>query len=179
MTDMDWNEDRRVVYENPHQKIWRVVAEVDRRTKEYFITDYGPRAGLVVVRDQNVLLVRQYRLLINRLSWEIPGGKVDDGETPERAAIRECLEETGIRAMNPILLLHYHPGLDTLHNPTSIYLSSESYDSELIQIHAGEVDGHAWVRISDALNMMATGEIIDSFSLLGLFSFNHWLANQG
>jgi 8-oxo-dGTP diphosphatase len=28
--------------------------------------------------------------------WEFPGGKIEPGETPEAAAIRECLEETGI-----------------------------------------------------------------------------------
>src|SRR5260221_14610842 len=36
--------------------------------------------------------------------WEFPGGKIEPGETPEAAAVRECLEETGL-IVEP--LIHY------------------------------------------------------------------------
>ena len=52
------------------------------------------------MRDNHVLLVSQYRLLVNRLSFEVPGGKVDDGESPEESAIRECMEETKVTPKN-------------------------------------------------------------------------------
>jgi 8-oxo-dGTP pyrophosphatase MutT (NUDIX family) len=40
-----------------------------------------------------VLLVRS-----RRGTWTIPGGRIDPGETPERAAVRELSEEAGVAA---------------------------------------------------------------------------------
>lgn len=75
--------------------VQRVTADFAGFTKGYFVTDYGQHAGLMVVQGESALLVRQYRLLIDQVPWEIPGERVDDGETPEVATVRECLEETG------------------------------------------------------------------------------------
>ena len=51
--------------------------------------------------------------------WEFPGGKIQPGETPEAAAVRECLEETGL-AVEPLFrypdhIEHYDHGQVTLH----------------------------------------------------------------
>lgn len=53
--------------------------------------------GAVVLREDGaVLLVRRARPPAAG-SWTLPGGKVEDGETPEQAIAREVLEETGLR----------------------------------------------------------------------------------
>ena len=107
-------EPQEIVYQDRNQRIRRVLARFDGFSKEYYVSDHGQRAALVAVRNGEVLLVRQYRLLINGLSYEIPGGRIDENEAPEAAAIRECLEETGIRCLNAKSLIGYHPSLDIL-----------------------------------------------------------------
>lgn len=53
----------------------------------------------VVLNDNKVLLVlrKEDELPEAHLKWEYPGGKVDFGETPQEAIVREVLEETGIK----------------------------------------------------------------------------------
>lgn len=56
-----------------------------------------PGAVCIIALDDNgrVLLVRQYRTALERMTVEVPAGKIDAGEDPEDAVRRELSEETG------------------------------------------------------------------------------------
>lgn len=51
--------------------------------------------GAAIVRDGRVLAARRTSPPEAAGRWEFPGGKVEDGETPERALVREIGEELG------------------------------------------------------------------------------------
>ena len=52
-------------------------------------------AAAVIVRDSRVLLVRR-RVAEGSLSWQLPAGKVEPGETVQEAAVREARDEAGV-----------------------------------------------------------------------------------
>ena len=58
-----------------------------------------PGAGVVAVRaGRQVLLLWRHRFITGSWGWEVPLGRIEDGESPAEAAAREFEEETGWRA---------------------------------------------------------------------------------
>jgi 8-oxo-dGTP pyrophosphatase MutT (NUDIX family) len=79
-----------------------------------------------VTRDREILLVRQYRPAVERETLELPGGHVDDGETPEEAARRELLEETGHVAEKLVPLGCLDPDTGRLSNRMWCFLATDA-----------------------------------------------------
>jgi ADP-ribose pyrophosphatase len=63
---------------------------------ELAIVRHGPSVVLIPVKDDGqIVMIRQYRHALKRDIWELPAGNVDEGESAEAAAARECEEEIG------------------------------------------------------------------------------------
>ena len=160
-----------LLHRNPFLDITHIRADFGTFAKDYYVVTFGPRVGLIVIREECVLLVRQYRLLPGRLCWEVPGGKLEIGEDPAEAAVRECLEETGIRGQNPQPLLVYFPGLDNVENRTSLFVCDTSEEVHPFQPQEREVDSIAWVSLKEALHMVFDGTIQDALSVAGILGY--------
>lgn len=162
---------RTAQYRSPYHEVYRVRLEWPNATKELFVSDYGTRVGVVVEGAAGILLVRQYRYLIDNLSYEIPGGRVNEGERLRDSAIRECAEETGIvcRDLKPLIM--FHPGLDTVHNPSHIFYGRKFRASQRRDNTEHERCETEWIPIRRCLSMINSGMIIDSLSIIGLFAY--------
>ena len=89
------------------------------------IVHHRGSAVMMAVDDrQRVLLVRQYRLPARQSMWELPAGKVDEGETPLHAARRELKEETGLTARRWRKLVSYYASPGFLSEKMNLYLAT-------------------------------------------------------
>ena len=163
----------RVVSRNKYSYVYRQKVDFGSFSKEYFVTYFGEKAGVLVVKDDAFLLVRQYRLLINGLSYEIPGGKVDDGESPKAAAIRECEEETGIRCRNLVPLLKFQYSPEAVYSPNHLFYTKDFKLVRAFSPSPKEVFAIDWVTIPQCLKMIENGKIGDILSMLAVLYYCH------
>ncbi len=73
-------------------------------------------AAVAVTARGELVLVRQFRPVVEAVCLELPAGHVDEGETPEAAARRELLEETGYTADSFEAVCHVKPDVGRLGN---------------------------------------------------------------
>ena len=102
-------------------------------------------AAAVIIRAGCVLLTRRAEGQHLAGLWEFPGGKLEDGESPEEALARECEEECGIEiAVSEILeVTHYrYPEKDVL----LLFYRCELSSGE---VRHRQVADHAWVTPAD------------------------------
>lgn len=76
----------------------RVVLPNGIETKLEILRHPGAAAVVPLTDDGKVLLLRQYRYAADEELWEIPAGTLEQGEAPDRCALRELEEEAGVAA---------------------------------------------------------------------------------
>jgi len=141
--------------------------------KKYYVFQSGTKSCLLIIDGNLVLLVRQYRLLVDRPTWEIPGGRVEDGEDAAQSAVRECEEETGVRGLNAKPLIFYPQGLDCFSAGAKLFYATESNRVKEFTSNPAEVDMIKWVSFHDCMGMIRLGEILDHFSIIALLYYQH------
>jgi 8-oxo-dGTP diphosphatase len=71
------------------------------------------RAGIVLIENNKVALIERHRAGLNYFVF--PGGGVDEGESPEEAAIREAMEELGVQVAIQQKIAEIHFGRTSKH----------------------------------------------------------------
>lgn len=118
--------------------------------------DETSAGGLVVERETMRAVIIGRRNQRGRLLWSLPKGHVEEGETPEIAAVREVMEETGltseIAASLGVIDFWFQQERISIHKTVHHYLLIAKSGTLTAQIE--EVDEIAWVALDQLANRL-------------------------
>ncbi|MGV9352325.1 NUDIX hydrolase [Streptomyces misionensis] len=102
-------------------------------------------SAAIITNGDRVLMVRR-RVKEGELSWQFPAGGIEEGESPEEAAVRETLEETGLKVEAERLIgqrVHPKTGREMS------YTACRIIDGEAHVADEDELDAVAWVALAE------------------------------
>lgn len=171
---------RQTIFEGKilHVETWEVTCPDGRPAEREIVVHKGAAAVVPVFDDGTTLLVRQHRVSIDRVTLEIPAGKLDSAqEDPYDCAVRELEEETGMHAQKLTLLTSVFttPGFCT--EKIAIYLAQGLSQGDT---HPDEDEFLGLVRLplEEAVAMVMRGELRDGKTICGLLMARNVLAAQ-
>jgi len=165
------------IYEGPVFGIRRdeVIEPSGVRAVREVITHPGSVVVLPVLPDGRILLIQQYRHATRQYLWELVAGRIDSGETPKAAAVRELIEETGYRAKHLRVFLEMFPTPGFLEEKMFLLLAEG--------LTAGEAEPEADEKIisrgykrKELEEMIRTGKLRDAKSIAGILYYFRFLA---
>ncbi len=143
------------------------------RTVPMEVVRHGPSVVLIAQPDpDHVVLIKQYRYVIDRWIWELPAGGVDAGEDPARGAARECAEEINLVPSSVERLGGFFPTPGFCDEEMVFFrltgLRAVTADAGPVEKDEDELLSVRVFSLSEARELLKRGEIVDMKTVVGL-----------
>jgi ADP-ribose pyrophosphatase len=148
--------------------LWGGQVELDNgevAVREYIRHSGG--VGIVPVIDGKVMLIKQFRISIERELIELPAGRLEPNEEPMSCAARELEEEIGYRAGKLIPLASYFASVGNSNERMYLFLALDLVKTER-RLEADERIGEVVMPLELVKEKLANQEFEDSKTIIGL-----------
>ena len=167
----------RTLYESEWLRLALTDVEIPggRRFEHHVVRAGADASGTVVIDPRRgVLLLWRHRFTTDTWGWEVPAGRIDAGESPQAAAERETLEETGWRPGPLTWLTTYHPNNGQSDLRFHLF-SARGADYLGEPVDRAEAERVEWMPPQQVRTELAAHRVVDGLSLTALL----WATNAG
>ena len=147
----------------------------DKRARFYVIENPDWVNVVAVTKDHHIVLIEQFRHGIGEITLEIPGGMIDGDESPEAAARRELLEETGFSSEEFVFLGKSRPNPAINNNWIHHFAAFNAEKTEEVEFDDHESVVTKLCPMMMIPNLMQTGEISHSLVIAALQYFSFYM----
>ncbi len=156
-------------------RVFRVREDVCKRENSesehnFFVIENPDWVNIIALtKDEEVVLIEQFRHGSEEIILEIPGGMLDENEEPETAARRELVEETGYESDEFIYLGKSRPNPAIQNNTIYHFLAKNCEKTQDTSFDEHESVITKLVPYQDVKNLVASGEITHALAVAGFY----------
>jgi ADP-ribose pyrophosphatase len=158
------------VYSNEYIELYEDLLSINGIKKVYI---RGKRKNYSTVvpflSDNEILIIKSYRHLVDSVQFEIPSGYIEDGETPMDAAIREFNEETGYNTNNILFVGEYTLDYSMFEQKGYIYAAYDLVKNNEQDLGIMEYIKIDKLTINQLKEMLLNGKILNAASIVALY----------
>ncbi len=147
----------------------------DQSTSKREVVEHPGGVTIIpLLPDKKIMMVKQYRIATEEIILELPAGKIDSNESPEKAARRELKEETGYYGGQFKHLFDFYttPGYSSelLH----LYLAKNINQGKR-ELDKGEFLYNEKISLGEIPELIFSGQVKDSKTIIGLLAMKELL----
>ncbi len=159
----------RRIYQNRWISLREDVVELPNgRTTIYGVVTCSECVGVLPFLDPStVLMIKQYRYVAQRVTWEMPTGGMHPGESRQEAAQRELAEEIGYRAGKLTWLSTLHTSKSVMDETAHLFLGEDLVKAALLPDDTEFIEVRP-LPFKTVLQMVLRSEITDSMTVIGV-----------
>jgi ADP-ribose pyrophosphatase len=143
----------------------------DGKEVVYDLIDHVDGACILpVYEDGSILLEKQYRNTLDRDTYEVPAGCMNDGENGKECALRELKEETGLMAKRCVFVTKTVLAIGTSNEQTYIYIGFDLEETKSSPDPEEFIELRRFT-LEESMDMIRAGEIVDSKTIIAIYAY--------
>ena len=146
----------------------------NRHNGSYLCVAHNGAAAVVpLISKDKVILIKQFRIALEKYIWEIPAGTLEKNERPERCAKRELIEETGYKAGKMKKLGEIYPAVGYSDEVLHVFKATDLTKTKIMREKDEIIEPKVFTRPQIG-RMIRNGKIRDS-KTISAFAMMGWV----
>ncbi|TLX68691.1 MAG: NUDIX hydrolase [Thaumarchaeota archaeon] len=163
-------ESTRKIYSNNYIELYEDIIDIKSRKKIYTRAKRKNYSTIVpFISDNEILVIKSYRHLVNSYQIEAPSGYIETGETPIAAAARELKEETGYKANNIISLDSYTLDYTMFEQRGNLFIAYDLVNERNQELGMMEIIEPMILTIDEIRKLLINGKILNASSIVAFY----------
>lgn len=168
------------IHSNEFVQLYEDIIHIRGKEKVYTRIKRKDYSTIVpFISNDQILVIKSYRHLVDSIQIEVPSGYIETGEEPQEAAMRELKEETGYAAKEFIQIGTYTPDYTMFEQKGNLFVAYHLVNEGDQELGTMELIEPAILTIKEIMKLLSEGKILNASSIVAFYwAINFHLNNH-